>query len=195
MSKLKKILPPFLFKKISDNSVNTNHDCPGKFWCKECVPSFLIEGWSSGNSVIDEFIKDTIYNAKQCYDYDCDYNCPIFLEWVPFDRFEDIKQIGEGGFAKVYSAKWIDGKAKYIKKGGTWKKLDTKPITVALKKLNGSQNMSSEYLNEVFKLFNFYLIIQITIIHINLHKFDVNDSSKYIGRFFQMTNTVQGFME
>jgi len=22
-----------------------------------------------------------------------------FLEWVPFDRFTDIKQIGEGGFS------------------------------------------------------------------------------------------------
>ena len=66
-------------------------------WCKECVPSCIIEGWTSGNSEIDNFIKDTIYNAK----YD-DYYHQLFLEWVPFDRFEDIKQIGEGGFAKVY---------------------------------------------------------------------------------------------
>ena len=29
--------------------------------------------------------------------------------------FSDIKQIGEGGFAKVYSATWIDGNAKYTK--------------------------------------------------------------------------------
>src|SRR5205809_194205 len=82
----------------------------GKSWCKECVPSCLIEGWTSGNSEINHFIKDTIYDAK------CDiYNCPLFLEWVPFDRFEDIKQIGEGGFAKVYSAKWIDGLSEYYK--------------------------------------------------------------------------------
>ena len=33
-----------------------------------------------------------------------------FLEWVPFDRFTDIKEVGEGGFAKVYSATWIGGK-------------------------------------------------------------------------------------
>ncbi|PKC70224.1 hypothetical protein RhiirA1_439552 [Rhizophagus irregularis] len=30
-------------------------------------------------------------------------------------KFEDIKQIGVGGFAKVYSATWIDGKAKYYR--------------------------------------------------------------------------------
>ena len=81
-----------------------------KLWCKECVPSCIIEGWTSGNSEIDNFIKDTIYNAKK-----------IFLEWVPFDRFEDIKQIGEGGFAKVYSSTWIDGQSIYIKQDdGGW---------------------------------------------------------------------------
>src|SRR5581483_5153482 len=116
-----------IFDKVS-NSVNTNHeDCyqpdSGKYWCKECVPSCLIEGWSSGNSEIDEFIKDTIYNAKE-FDHYGDYY-PLFLEWVPFDRFEDIESIGEGGFAKVYSAKWIDGKEIYKKQyDGTWKKLD-----------------------------------------------------------------------
>ena len=87
----------------------------GKLWCKECVPSCLIEGWTSGNSEIDNFIKDTIYNAENCYNRDTGKYHPLFLEWVPFDRFEDIKEIGEGGFAKVYSAKWIDGQSKYYK--------------------------------------------------------------------------------
>ena len=129
-------------------NISINHEnC--YLWCKECVPSCIIEGWTSGNSEIDNFIKDTIYNAKK-YKYD-DY--PLFLEWVPFDRFEDIKPIVEGGFAKVYSAKWIDGQAEYTRQDdGTWKKLNPKPRNVALKRLNGSQNMSSEYLNEVFKL-------------------------------------------
>ena len=137
------------------NPVNVNHEnCyrsdDDKFWCKECVPSCIIEGWTSGNSEIDEFIKDTIYNTRN-NDY---YGYPLFLEWVPFDRFEDIKPIGEGGFAKVYSAKWIDGKANYTRQDdGTWVKKDSKPINVALKRLNGSQNMSSEYLNEVFYVY------------------------------------------
>ena len=152
MSTLKKILPKFLFKNNFDkdsNSANIDHkNCSRIFWCKECVPSCLIEGWSSGNSEIDKFIKDTIYNPG--YDHYDGY--PLFLQWVPFDRFEDIKSIGEGGFAKVYSAKWIDGPAKYRWDDGIWKKLDSKPTNVALKRLNGSQNMTSEYLNEVFKL-------------------------------------------
>ena len=92
------------------------YDPPGKLWCKECVPSCIIEGWTSENSEIDNFIKDTIYKAKKyLYNDDIDKYHPRFLEWVPFDRFEDIKEIGEGGFAKVYSAKWIDGQSKYYK--------------------------------------------------------------------------------
>ena len=107
-------------------------------WCNEC--DHPIEGWTSGNSDIDKFIKDTVYNTK-------DEVNPIFLEWVPFNRFTDIKQIGEGGFAKVYSATWING-------------LDSKSIKVALKKLNGSQNMSAEYINEVhFTHIQYFMLI------------------------------------
>ena len=146
-------------------SVTTNHEnCykpyvpPYKVWCKECVPRCIIEGWTSENHDIDEFIKDTIYNAKYDDKLDEDDNYSLFLEWVPFDRFEDIKQIGEGGFAKVYSATWIDGNAKYDKQDdGSWKKRKPKPMKVALKRLNGSQNMSAEYLNEVYFTCNFYL--------------------------------------
>ena len=135
-------------------SVTTNHEnCynPGKkLWCKECVPRCIVEGWTSENHDIDEFIKDTIYNAKNYGRY------PFFLEWVPFDRFEAIKQIGEGGFAKVYSATWIDGQAMYYKSNRSWRKNEPEPIKVALKRLNGSQNMSAEYLNEV-SIFHTYI--------------------------------------
>jgi hypothetical protein len=141
---------------ISDSVITINHEnCyqpPQKLWCKECVPSCIIEGWTSENPEIDDFIKNTIYNAKSDYRHYNDNKkiyYPMFLEWVPFDRFEDIKQIGEGGFAKVYSAKWIDEQAKYYKRDGSWKKEEPKPIIVALKRLNGSQNITY-YLNEVY---------------------------------------------
>ncbi|CAB5321677.1 unnamed protein product [Rhizophagus irregularis] len=137
-------------------SMNSNHEnCykpkDKKLWCKECVPRCIIEEWTSENSDIDEFIKNTIYNAKYSDDDDDDYDddYPLFLEWIPYDRFNDIKKIGEGGFAKVYSATWIDGKAIYTRNNGSWKKGESEPIKVALKKLNGSQNMSDEYLNEL----------------------------------------------
>jgi hypothetical protein len=137
-------------------SVGFNHEnCykpkDKKLWCKECVPCCIIEGWTSGNSDIDEFIKNTIYNAKYSDDDDDDYedDYPLFLEWISYDKFKDIEKIGEGGFAKVYSAIWIDGKAIYTRYNGSWNRREPEPIKVALKKLVGSQNMSDEYLNEV----------------------------------------------
>ncbi|EXX61308.1 Cdc15p [Rhizophagus irregularis DAOM 197198w] len=105
-----------------------------------------MEGWTSENPDIDKFIKDTIckpagWDKKYSHD---------FLEWVPYERFADIKEIGEGGFAKVYSATWIDGKSSYDKQSdGSWKKREPKSIKVALKKINGSQNISDKYLNEL----------------------------------------------
>ena len=121
----------------------------------------IIEGWTCGKNDIDKFIRNTIYNAR-LYD-------DIFLEWVSFDKFEDIRQIGEGGFASVYSATWKDGKAKYIKRGdGSWIKLDPEPMKVALKRLYGSQNMSAEYLNEVYFIiyyyYYYYFLINIILI-------------------------------
>src|ERR1051325_5447690 len=149
-----------MFKQIK-SQLNHHENCyqpeNDKVWCRECVPSCIIEGWTSENSEIDEFIKDTIYNAKERSDDDDFGHYPLFLEWVPFDRFEDIKQIGEGGFAKVYSAKWIDGQAEYEKQDdGSWKKLEPESKIVALKGLNGSQSISADYLNEVYLiLFHF----------------------------------------
>ncbi|GBB96664.1 hypothetical protein RclHR1_02800014 [Rhizophagus clarus] len=97
----------------------------------------ILEGWTSGNPDIYKFIKE----SKFGYD---------FLEWVPFDRFTDVREIGEGGFAKVYSATWIDSKSNYyINDDGNYKKMEAKRKAVALRKLNESQNMPEKYLNEL----------------------------------------------
>ncbi|GBC21864.2 kinase-like domain-containing protein [Rhizophagus irregularis DAOM 181602=DAOM 197198] len=157
--------------KKNYSPINNHENCYNpddkKLWCKECVPRYIIEGWTSENHDIDKFIKETIYNAKYYYDdyYNGDSysnddikdsNFPIFLEWVPFDNFENIKQIGEGGFAKVYSAIWINGRSKYDKQDdGSWEKRESEPMRVALKRLNNSQNISAEYLNELKTHWNY----------------------------------------
>jgi hypothetical protein len=55
---------------------------------KDSVPRCIIEGWTSGNDDIDEFIKDTIYNAKLVFFNDDVVRHPLFLEWVPFNRLK-----------------------------------------------------------------------------------------------------------
>ncbi len=89
-----------------------------ELWCKDCDPFRIIEGWTSGNPDIDKFIKDIMYSARQ--------DKYSILEWVPFDRFMNIKQIGEGGFAKVYTATWMDGPLSERlerQNDGSWKKI------------------------------------------------------------------------
>jgi serine/threonine protein kinase len=72
----------------------------------------------------------------------------IVFEWIPFNQFINIKEIGKGGFATVYSAIWKDGPLCYDnnKYGYTWNNQNKE---VALKCLYNSQNITSEFLNEV----------------------------------------------
>ncbi|CAG8516382.1 724_t:CDS:1 [Funneliformis mosseae] len=137
--------------KLDKNCSYCDKPFAEKLWCKECDPWRMIEGWTSGNSDIDKFIKDTIYDERN-------EEYPRFLEWVPYDRITDIKELGEGGFAKVYSATWIDVNSRfYMKDDGSWKKYNPKPMKVALKRLNGSRDMSAKYFSEVFYILPFIL--------------------------------------
>ena len=109
----------------------------GDAWCNKCDPGkFLKEGKTSGNPEIDNLIYDSQLKTKH-YDEN--------LEWIPY-RFQDIKQIGEGGFANIFSATWLDGLPDFdiLKRN----KIRTEPVTVALKKLKKSENMEA-FINEV----------------------------------------------
>lgn len=70
------------------------------------------------------------------------------LEWIPYSKFEDVTPIGKGGFGEVYSAKWTDGNILYWSaKNKQWKRRGI--MKVALKCLEDSQNISTEFLKEV----------------------------------------------
>ncbi|GBC04921.1 hypothetical protein RclHR1_05950005 [Rhizophagus clarus] len=56
-----------------------------------------IEIVSSGNEIIDNFIKNTLSNHGEMF------------EFVPYDKFKDLEFIAEGGFSKIYKATWTDG--------------------------------------------------------------------------------------
>src|SRR5438128_11898378 len=113
----------------------------GFAWCNKCDPGKFLKGKTSGIPEIDNLIYESQLKTT-------DYNHN--LEWIPYDRFQDIKSIGEGGFASIYSATWLDGKPIFGKT-----KMRTKPIKVALKKLKNSKNMEV-FINEV----NYFEIIE-----------------------------------
>ena len=114
-------------------------------WCKPCQIDNLkrnFTNWTSENEKIDNFIQEMQLKIDSGQD--------IVFEWIPYNQFSDIKEIGRGGFATVYSAIWKDGPLKYNS--------DSKKYTrnsyysnseVALKCLHNSQNVTNEFLNEV----------------------------------------------
>ncbi|RIB22746.1 hypothetical protein C2G38_2033338 [Gigaspora rosea] len=85
-------------------------------WCYLCDPPKVVQE-TSGDKKIDNCIKEFQLKATAFENV---------IEWIPFNKLENIKMIGKGGF-------------------GTCRK---KSFEVALKKLPGSQTNSSEFLNE-----------------------------------------------
>ena len=72
-----------------------------------------------------------------------------WIQWIPYDRFYDIKYIAKGGFGKVYRAIWIDGHIdKWDEEDENWRRKN-KDGFVALKSLNNSKNVTLEFMNEV----------------------------------------------
>ena len=112
-------------------------------WCNPCSAKHFqqnFKNWTSGNDVIDRFIQHTQLSANECNEV---------LEWIPYDRFYDIKYIAKGGFGNVYKANWIDGYIrKWDNKNQNWRRTDKNKF-VALKSLNNSKNVTSEFIDEV----------------------------------------------
>ncbi|RHZ65779.1 hypothetical protein Glove_311g2 [Diversispora epigaea] len=72
-------------------------------WCKPCNSKHFqnnFNNWTSGNDKINKFIQDAQLNVNNWWEV---------IEWIPYDRFEDVKQIGKGGFGTIHYARWIDG--------------------------------------------------------------------------------------
>ncbi|RHZ85379.1 hypothetical protein Glove_66g46 [Diversispora epigaea] len=112
------------------------------YWCKPCISKHFqndFNNWTSGNDKIDKFIQDAQLNAKDDWEV---------IEWIPYDRFKDVKQIGRGGFATIHYARWIDGYIfKWNIENKQWKRYDENE-EVALKKFDNFANFN-DVLNEM----------------------------------------------
>ncbi|RHZ76353.1 hypothetical protein Glove_198g119 [Diversispora epigaea] len=89
--------------------------------------------------VYDKFIQNAQLNAHDDRE---------IIEWIPYDRFKDVKQIGKGGFETIYYAKWIYKKIVEWDNGNQqWKRYRQK-VEVALKKFDNFVNLN-DVLNEM----------------------------------------------
>ena len=92
--------------------------------------------WESGNEKIDDFILEMQLS----------YSGAIF-EWIPYNQFNEINEIGKGGSVTVYSAIWRDGPLYYNYQYEEYSRDPNKEI--ALKCLHNSQNPIEFLINEV----------------------------------------------
>ncbi|RIA81096.1 kinase-like domain-containing protein [Glomus cerebriforme] len=119
-----------------------NEPGTGWKWCQPCNAKRFkdnFKNWASGNKNIDEFIQQSQLNAVHYY------KC---LEWIPFENFKDVTYITKGGYGKIYSAKWPEGDILYWNiENQNWYRSSHKQV--ALKSLDNSSDISSEFLNEI----------------------------------------------
>ena len=95
--------------------------------------------YTSGNEKISNLIQEMQLKIVS-------YNDIVF-EWIPYNQFYDIKKIGEGGFAEVYSAIWNDGPLNYDDSKNEYIRNQNKKVV--LKCSHNSQNNINEFLNKV----------------------------------------------
>jgi len=133
-------------------------------WCSPCIAQHFwknFKNWTSGKLEIDQVI--------QRFQLEATNNLQV-LEWIPYERLEieedkkgNNKTLGEGGFGTVYKGLWKDGMIwNWDVKNNKWiRYYDTlnHPQNVALKVLHDSQDISSDFLQEVV---NYKLIVDNT---------------------------------
>ena len=124
----------------------------GYSWCQSCNAKRFqqnFQNWTSGNHNIDEFIQKTQLKARN--------PCEV-IEWVEYNRFENVEYLAKGGFGTTYKAIWKDGFIDYWdSENNQWKRQsyyeDKENFPVALKCLHNSQDITAEFLREVRSFF------------------------------------------
>ncbi|UZO16951.1 uncharacterized protein OCT59_008317 [Rhizophagus irregularis] len=92
----------------------------------------------SKNETIDNFIQEVQLKTN-------DYEDKV-LEWIPYNQFIEIKEIGRNGLITVYSSIWKDGPLFYNELCKNYTRNLNKKV--ALKHLNNSQKSINSLINE-----------------------------------------------
>src|ERR1043166_1196296 len=117
----------------------------GILWCQSCNSKRFqtdFNKWTSGNKEIDEFIQNFQSNATCCEEV---------LEWIPYEKFSNVEYLAKGGFGTMHKAKWSNGFICYWNLSqNKWHRGTSYSVyEVVLKSLNNSQNITTDFLQEV----------------------------------------------
>src|SRR6185295_10472527 len=116
-------------------------------FCENCIGlhlQSLFDTWTTGHDIVDNFIQQ------------CQIKSSLpghIMEWIPYDQFEDVEKLTEGGFSSIYTATWTKGEiVDYDEKKKEFSYFGNQ--LVVLKCLNNSSDPGKGFFNEVssFKL-------------------------------------------
>jgi hypothetical protein len=115
------------------------------FWCRLCNFQQNFQNWTSGNHIVDKFIQKIQLKAT---------SYKGVIEWIEYDRFENVEYLAKGGFGTTFKAIWKDGSIEeWDSENNQWKREKTykghSNFPVVLKSLHNSQNITADFLNEV----------------------------------------------
>jgi hypothetical protein len=139
----------FLNEGTKRTCENCNKKCLATFFCEYCVQNYLkanFSNWSSGYNNIDNLIQ--ICQIKV-------YIPSMIIEWISYNKLQNIEYITKGGFSDIYTATWFNGKyhkwnsnKRQLKRFGNHR--------VILKVLGKVEDASQSWFAEVcnLKLFN-----------------------------------------
>jgi hypothetical protein len=80
-----------------------NKECLATLYCEYCVRNYLkvkFSNWTSGNNNIDILIKKCQMEAFAPFK---------IIEWIPYEKLQNIKFLTKGGYSEIYKAVWING--------------------------------------------------------------------------------------
>ncbi|RHZ89590.1 hypothetical protein Glove_13g128 [Diversispora epigaea] len=129
-----------IIEKFNPGKCSKCHqDNTGKIWCHPCNSKQFqneLGKWTSGDREIDSFIQQIQLNANKFQE---------IIEWIPFDRLENVTYLAKGGFGTVYKATWLDGFIKFGKQDVWYRNGEQ---SVCLKRL-GNSTTKNDFLQEI----------------------------------------------
>ena len=69
-------------------------------YCNYCLFQPNFKNWTSGNHDVDEFIQKAQLKTKWYRQ---------IIEWIEYDKFDDVEYLAKGGFGTTFKAVWKDG--------------------------------------------------------------------------------------
>ena len=104
-------------------------------WCKPCQMNYLKRiNRTSGNERIDDFI--------QVMQLKIDDRRDIVFEWIPYNQFINVKEIGIDNVSRMCLATWKDGPLNYNEEKIKYERSPNKKVI--LKCLYNLQNITND---------------------------------------------------